>query len=546
MTKIKLPCNEFDVLNHIPVGVCIIDEHYTVIFWNYLLESWTGIDANLIVGKKIDDFFYYFKKPSYRLRLQSIFQGGAPVIFSSQLHKHLFTAPGNPGKNVHTTTVTALPCQDHERYYAMFSVENVAELSNQIQQYRKVRDQLLDEIKQRKRTEKELIKAKKIAENSDRLKSAFLANMSHEIRTPLNGIIGFSNFLRVKDLSKDKNKEYLEIISSSGQHLLNLINDIIDISKIESGQISLNPARTDLNNLLDELYSFFLSHLQSVGQSNIELILKKGLSDFAAYIHVDETRLRQILTNLLANAAKFTEKGHIKFGYKLKTENEIPYLEFFVKDTGIGLSKEKLDSIFDRFSQADDSITRKYGGTGLGLAISKAFTQMMEGQIWVESKENSGSTFYFTIPYHPSESSEHDFYDKPKQEGEYDWSKYHILIVEDREVSRLFLKVALEETHANLHFANNAKQAMRLIDNFKRIDIVLMDIHLPEISGYEITKWIKKRRSDLPVIAQTSNAMADEKEKAFHAGCDDYLTKPIERKKLLVTIDRYIQIIDKK
>lgn len=534
LEEVKL--QEFQMLDYIPIGICVVNKSYQVIFWNRCLETWTEIEKEEITGKSLIKYFPYLKDPVYSLRLEGIFSGGAPIIFSSQLHKHFFTLPENPHKKIHHTTVTSIPASDDE-FYAMFSIENVTELSQRIQAYRELRDKNLEEIRQRKITEEELLEAKRKAEESDMLKSAFLANMSHEIRTPLNGIIGFSEFLINKDLNNEISQEYLKIINGSGKHLLNLINDIIDISKIEAGRMKISETECILNNLIHELFSFFETDLKANEKEEVALSMTEGLSQTESIINVDEVRLRQILTNLLGNAAKFTNKGCIRFGYRLQNENT---LLFFVEDSGIGLPKDKQDVIFGRFNQADGSITREYGGTGLGLAISKGLTELLGGNIWVKSEDGEGSKFYFTLPYKPS-TSQKQFKELKKQAPvSYDWSDKLILIVEDQPVSYMFLKAILKETNAKLLHANRGTEALKKYKENPDIDLILMDIQLPQISGHEATRRIKKINPKTPIIAQTANAMSEDKEKALKAGCNDYITKPIERLRLLQMMNKYL------
>ncbi|MBK5247611.1 MAG: hypothetical protein JJE49_10140, partial [Peptostreptococcaceae bacterium] len=242
----------------------------------------------------------------------------------------------------------------------------------------------------------ELIIAKERAEQSDRLKSAFLANMSHEIRTPMNGILGFAGILKEADLSGEERQEYLELIEQSGTRMLNIIDDIVVISKIESGMTEVHLKESDLNEQMDYIHTFFKPEMDL---KRIQFPCKKSLFGKEAVIHTDREKIFSILTNLVKNAIKFTDKGSIEFGYNLKTEHQGDVLEFFIKDTGIGISSDKQEIIFERFRQVSESITRNYQGAGLGLAIAKSYVEMLGGRIWVESEEGKGSTFYFTLPY---------------------------------------------------------------------------------------------------------------------------------------------------
>ncbi len=390
----------------------------------------------------------------------------------------------------------------------------------------------------RKQLENELIKAKEKAEESDKLKSAFLANMSHEIRTPLNGILGFSQLLNDDSIGSELRREYSDIINSNGKVLTNLINDIIDISKIEAGQISLKNEVIALNTFLLELQSVFLSTREMKEKPGVKLRLVKTLGDEINIIS-DEVRLRQVLTNLISNAIKFTEEGYVEFGYELTRDGE--FLEFFVKDTGIGFSESKQKVIFDRFMQVDHTSTRKYGGSGLGLAISKGFIDLMGGNIWAESKTGLGSKFYFTIPYRVTRKDTHKQEVSGRTVKEHNWQGNKLLIVEDDRLSYRYLEEILKRTGAQIIHASNGKEAIEFAESHKDIDLVLMDLQLPEISGYEATAEIRKFEKDLPIIAQTANAMEEDRRRCIEIGFTEYITKPISIDTLYTTIEKHLR-----
>jgi len=255
---------------------------------------------------------------------------------------------------------------------------------------------IAEDISEKKKNEEELIKAKEKAEESDRLKSAFLANISHEIRTPMNGIMGFAELLKEPDLDPENQIEFLEVIEKSGQRMLNIINDLIDISKIEAGETTLRIRKINVNRMLHELHLFFMPE---GSKKNICIDFHCDLTENESTIETDGTKLNQVLTNLIKNALKFTEEGSINFGYRVKEQ----VLEFFVSDTGPGISDDQKDLIFERFRQSSLNLTRKYEGAGLGLAISKAYIELLGGSIWLESELGKGSTFFFTLPYQLSE-----------------------------------------------------------------------------------------------------------------------------------------------
>ncbi len=384
--------------------------------------------------------------------------------------------------------------------------------------------------------EGKLLEAKEKAEENTRLKSAFLANMSHEIRTPMNGILGFTEMLKTRNLSPDKQQYYFDIIHSNGTFLLKLINDILDISKIQSGQVELKPEYVNVNKLLTEQYSFFKLHIE---KSKKDIILKyhTDFKDDETPLYTDAFRLQQVLTNLLGNAFKFTENGKIAFGARKTSGNRV---EFYINDTGIGMSKETLQKIFDRFSQGDSSISRKYGGSGLGLAISQGLLEIMGGKIKVSSSEKRGSRFSFQLPLAEQKSTISINDDKPKSLGHTIKENITILIAEDDQSSSLYLQEMLSPYKMNMLIAVNGKEAVDIVEKNPDISLVLMDINMPGMDGIEATRRIRKIRPGLPVIAQTANAMWGDKQKYIDAGCSDYVAKPINENILINKIIRHL------
>ncbi len=397
----------------------------------------------------------------------------------------------------------------------------------------------IQDISETKSTEQTLIKLKEKAEESDRLKSSFLANMSHEIRTPMNAILGFANLLKNPNIKKHKKNKFLEIINSSGTHLLNLINDIIDISKIDAKQFTIIEKECYLKYFLSDLEQLFSSQLKTKNKNDVKFSINSNLLDGKDVIFTDQTRLRQILINLVGNAVKFTTDGYIKINYSVYNEDKIL---FSVEDTGIGIRAEELHIIFDRFRQVDEGLNRKYGGTGLGLAITKACVALLGGEIWVESELKKGSTFFFTINYKPVNKPIEKNVKIKIIDNDNIFLGKTILIVEDELYALEFLKYILEPTKANILHASDGLQAVDLCKNNLNIDIVLMDIQLPKLNGLLATKEILKTRPDLPIIAQTANAFHSDEKKSKEVGCVDYISKPINEEQLISKIARQLGI----
>lgn len=390
----------------------------------------------------------------------------------------------------------------------------------------------------RKELENELLKAKDQAEEADKLKSAFLANMSHEIRTPMNAIIGFSQLIALPNLSADKKKQYIEIITNKGNSLVKLINDIIDASKVEAGQLTVIFAPCNINNLLRNMQRFYIK--DRVFQNRESVDIKLNIPKRADFLELvtDEGRLEQVLTNLIGNALKYTENGSIEFGYKI--DNQV--LTFFVKDTGVGIDPQMQTMIFERFRQVEDLTGKKSGGTGLGLSISKGIIDLLGGSIWVESEVETGTTFYFTLPYRVIEKSDskQDLQLNDEEERYPDWKNKVILVAEDEEVNYIFINELLGLTGATVLWAKDGAQAVDLVNTIKKIDLILMDIKMPVMNGYAATMEIRHINPKLPIVAQTAYAFSEDRQKAEAAGCNDYITKPINSRDLFDMLQKYL------
>lgn len=379
---------------------------------------------------------------------------------------------------------------------------------------------------------KELIIAKEQAEQSDRLKTAFLANMSHEIRTPMNGILGFAQLLNETELTGEERQEYIQIIEQSGKRMLNILNEIIDISKIEAGLIKLDITETNINDQMAYIHTFFRPKVEKKG---IVLSLNTPLQAHEVLLKTDREKVYAILLNLVENAIKYTNEGSIEIGYVKFDE----VLEFYVKDTGIGIPKDRQEAIFERFIQADvvDKMARQ--GAGLGLSITKAYIEMLGGKLWVESEEGVGSTFYFTLPYLAASLENTESQIVPNYDKTTPVQGLKILIAEDDEVSEMFIVQMVKDLGKEILKAKTGVQAVEACKKNPDIDLVLMDIRMPEMGGDEATRQIREFNQAVVIIAQTAYGLSGDRGKILKAGCNDYIAKPISKKELLGLINKY-------
>ncbi|MCY1723126.1 PAS domain-containing protein [Prolixibacteraceae bacterium Z1-6] len=383
-----------------------------------------------------------------------------------------------------------------------------------------------------KRAEYELIDAKEKAEESDRLKSAFLANMSHEIRTPMNGILGFTSLLQEPGLTGEQLQSYINIIKKSGDRMLQTVNDIIEVSKIETGQVTVSLAEVNVWDLLDFQYNFFKPEAERKG---LKLFVEKDSLMNEHAVYTDEIKLNSILINLIKNAIKYSSKGSITIACKKTTS----HIRFSVKDEGIGIPANRQIAIFDRFVQADIEDRRVHQGSGLGLTITKSYANMLGGEVWVESNEGKGSTFYATIAYNPA------IYPRLKSNTgstEFNTERANlirIIVAEDDDVSFILLHKILSDENCNLTRVNNGQELVDTLKQNSAFDLVLVDLKMPKMDGIMATKLIRSFNKVIPIIAQTAYALEGDREKALTAGCTEYITKPIVKATLLEIVKRY-------
>jgi len=394
---------------------------------------------------------------------------------------------------------------------------------------------ILKNITERKEAERKLIEAKYKAEESDKLKTAFLSNMSHEIRTPMNAIVGFSDLLSDEGLSSEERRDFIAQINQGADDLMRLIDDIIDIAKIEAGQVNVHIAECFIRDLFKELHLMFIQNIKRSGKDQVKMNIRWDWPVSELAIYTDPFRLKQILINLLSNAVKFTDEGEVVLGIEERPEG----IRFYVKDSGIGIREEKQRVIFDRFMQGHETKTKLYGGTGLGLAISKNLTEILGGEIGVDSVSGKGSTFWFILPRNEVPLKYEAALRAPASDVK-SWEGKKILIAEDDHSNYYFLYEALKDTGAEILWSKDGEETLETFREHADLSVVLMDINMPYKNGYECTKVIKEERPSLPVIAQTAYAMSGEREISKESGCDDYLSKPIKVKELLETLANHM------
>lgn len=390
-----------------------------------------------------------------------------------------------------------------------------------------------------KKTHEDLLKAKIEAEAGNRLKASFLANISHEIRTPLNSVVGFANLLLANDITNDVKEEYIEHINHNSEKLLQIIGDIIDLSRLESSQIEITYEEASVNGIVNEIVEEARKVIRRNEKPIIVNVINK-LEENGDLIFTDRIWLKRVLNHLMDNAVKFTLEGSIRLSYNLDNDS----LVFRVKDTGIGINKENLNHIFEEFRQETGGHHRPFEGLGVGLTLAREVVERMGGKIFVQSEKGVGSEFGFSIPYRPAGGSTKlkaklDAFEP--QGARVNWSKKTCLIVDDNKDVLLYLRRVLSDTGINTLTARSGIEALKLIKENPGIDLILLDMQMPEMNGIEATREIRKVRKDIPIIAQTAFIFEDNKDIILEAGCDACLIKPIRRDHLITVMSSFFK-----
>jgi PAS domain S-box-containing protein len=414
--------------------------------------------------------------------------------------------------------------KDGSMYWEDIHISPFLDDSGEISHFIAVKVDISDNIKH----QNELISAKEKAEESERLKTAFLSTMSHELRTPLNAVIGFSDILQDELGESDSLGEAVSIIRKSGYSLLDIIDDIFDLISIESGDVKVVKDVFNVNQFIKNCFLDLKEEQQRINP-NLNVSLKAGDGIYNLEINSDESKIKKVLKHLFSNALKFTPSGQVEFGAYLQLKDIV----FYVKDSGIGISKSKHKVIFERFRQADDTNTREYGGTGIGLSISKEMVSLLGGKIWLDSSPGSGSTFFLSLPVNTVKK------ETEPTSNTVSYENYTILVAEDEEYNFYFLEAVLKTTKAKVLWAKDGLEVIDLVYSNK-VDLILMDLKMTKFDGFETTKKLRSEGYTMPIIAQTALAMKGDKEKALDAGCDTYLSKPLSKAKIISEINRLL------
>jgi len=492
-----------------PISVVITDKDGYIEFFNPAFCKITGWKDQEILGKKPSILKSGYQQPSFYEKLWKTISSGNEWQGEFKNRK-----------------------KNGEYYWELASISPIKNNFGTITHYVKI----AENISYLKKIEKDLKKAKQDAEIANNYKNHFLANMSHEIRTPINTIIGFSELIKNENLPVQKRHKYSGIIEENSQSLLRLIDDIIDVAKIEANELKIKKEACSLGDLFSELEMTYSNFLKRKQKQNLDLIFQIPEEAHHDVIFTDPYRLKQIINNLFLNALAYTERGHIEIGYTILDENK---LRFFVSDTGTGIPSYRLKNIFKRFIQTEDTVDSNSQSSGLGLSICKDLTILLGGDIKVKSIEGEGTVFFLTLPYDKIKIPMVRATAKQPAPSKYNFSDRTIMIAEDTPYNYEYLYSILQKTGANVVWAKDGIDVLKIF-NSSKIDLILMDIQLPEISGYEATTQIRLTNQSLPIIAQTAYAMAEDKQKCLESGCNEVLVKPIRMDDVLATVAKYL------
>ncbi|WP_378954747.1 PAS domain S-box protein [Pelosinus sp. sgz500959] len=550
-----LKCSEElyrNIYENSPLAFGIWDTEFRFVDWNKRAEESFGWSKDEVIGKRFVDFLVppEIKDTISDVAMNIMVTGVERITFNENITKrgeillyewHNSLLHDGVGNLIGVISVGLDKTETFKAEKTIRETQKQVEVANK--ELSKINNSLKDEIARRIKIEDTLIKARFQAEQANMAKSQFLANMSHEIRTPMNGIIGMTDLTLMTELQEEQ-RDYLTIVKSSTSLLLRVLNDILDYSKIESGKMDLESEPFNIRATSNEVVDLF-----TVAAQQKKLYIKLNIDDnIPQKLIGDSIRLRQILSNLVGNSVKFTYHGGVMINISLimRLEGKI-VLKFVVSDTGIGIPKDKVNKLFKRFSQVDDSNSRKFGGTGLGLAISKKLIEMMDGQIGMESKEEVGSKFFFTASFGIEDDSAEKVSNDNQSLNDVDINKENkpkILLAEDDEVSRTLANLFLTKKNAQVSLAKDGQEAAAILEN-KRFDLILMDINMPYLDGYSVTRLIRAKEKNMnihtPIIAMTAYALSGDREKCIAAGMDDYISKPINFNELFKLIDKWLE-----
>jgi PAS domain S-box-containing protein len=498
----------------IPAAVFIMELDFKIVYANKNTLTVTGFDSDEMIGK-IPKLFQpeYHSPDAVEAIKQQLLQAG---LWSGEFENKR---------------------KDGAQYYENVIVSCIRNHHNKVTHY----VMLKNDISEQKRLQKQLIETTRRAEESDNLKSSFMANISHEIRTPMNAIIGFVEMLKNDDFSQEEKTQFVDLVLENARNLMGKLNNIIDITKIESGKLKLTNSLCSANKILYDHYYMLLKNMEKLEKTGIEIIPKQHIENENFLFTSDAYRISQVLQKLIENALKYTFSGSIQIGYTIQEDEQDSWIDFYVKDSGVGVSRELEDVIFDKFKTSGNDPYKASAATGFGLYIAKNIARLLGGDLLLETASKKDATFHLKIPFRQATFEKSETPANAKTEKKHlHFPDKIILIAEDEEPNFKLLEVMLRKTGAKIVRAHNGKQAVDYLQEGNHADLILMDVRMPVMNGFEATGQIKNINPTIPVVIQTAFAFVNDREKGFGSGCDEYLSKPIKASDLYLLLQKYL------
>lgn len=529
---------DFSLYDFVPIGICVIDEDYKILCWNRCLCGWTGMEHDSTIGKNLIDIYPHLKDPVFKLRIDLMFHGHPPTFFSSLLHKYFFPVKISEKEyQIQSATLTSIPANNGKDFLTLIAIENNTNLVERVNNYKQMKNKAFIELQKRVEAEERIKEYAAKLEIINSTKDKFFSIIAHDLRSPLGAFIGLTKTMaeNIWEFSITELQDLCKKMNQTSNNLFSLLENLLQWSRMQRGIMVFNPEPCQIDLIIKNILNISNEYAR---QKNIAIDNK-----ITTEIHAtaDVQMLNAILRNLITNAIKFTHRGgNIQIGTLTPDNPDANEVCLYVKDTGIGMNEKTLTQIFQLDKIVSNPGTENESSTGLGLILCKDFIEKHQGKIWVDSIEGKGSTFFFSIPRVPKKVTEISSTSEPTESNTITIKrKLKILLAENDEVSVRLINSFISHLSEKLIVAKNGLDAVDLFNKNPDFDLILMDIKMPEMDGYEATRKIRENNKEVIIIAETAYGLKGDRKKAIEAGCNDYIAKPIKKEDFLALINKY-------